>query len=254
VQRDIARARAEQKFNLACSYIDGKQPARALALAQELADEFPDQARYAVLCGQAAVSAENPEALARAIEHSERLQPDHRQMRIFRAFHCWLTEDIEGALAHFREATAHGPRDPWLLCRIGRALLKLRRWSEAEAAFREALSLDADNAEVYYGLSVALPRQGRLEEGVECGLRAISLFHDFPLAHFQLGAVLSRLGWYERALQAFEICLAMRPEFLLAHRYVSRIAERLGTLEVAEKHRQCANTIEAEGVPQPALD
>ena len=29
VLRDIARARAEQKFNLACSYLDGKQPGAA---------------------------------------------------------------------------------------------------------------------------------------------------------------------------------------------------------------------------------
>ena len=58
---------------------------------------------------------------------------------------------------------------------------------EAEAAFRKSLLLDEDESEAYYGLSVALPRQGPLEEGIQCGLHAVSLFHDFPLAHFQLG-------------------------------------------------------------------
>ena len=254
VQRDIARARAEQKFNLACSYIDGKQPGQALAVAQALAEQFPEESRYAVLCGQAAISAGDAPSLARAIEHCERLQPEKRQIRLFRAFHAWLTEDIEGALHLFQEAAKYGPRDPWLLCRLGRAFLRLQRWSEAEAAFQEALLLDPDNPEVYYGLSVALPRQGKLEEGVECGLRAISIQHDFPLAHFQLGAVLSRLGWYDRALQAFEICLTIRPDFLAAHQYVTRIAQHLGRLEMAERHRKRAEAIAEQGLPQPVID
>ncbi len=55
LQRDIARAEAEQKFNLACTYLDGKRPAEALRLAEELAASFPEQVRYAVLAGQAAV-------------------------------------------------------------------------------------------------------------------------------------------------------------------------------------------------------
>jgi len=254
VLRDITRARAEQKFNLACSYLDGKQPGQALILAEELAKQSPGEIRHVVLVGQTAISAGNATALDRAIQALVELKPEHKQLVLFRAFHCWLTDDVPGALHQFETAALHGPQDPWLLCRIGRAYLRLRRWAEAEEAFQKALSLDADNAETYYGLSVALPRQGRLEEGVECGLKAVSLFHDFPLAHFQLGAVLSRLGWYDRALQAFEICLAMRPEFALAHRYVSRISNHLGRTEAATEHRKRADFILEQGLPQPAVD
>ena len=254
LQRDIARARAEQKFNLACTFIDGRRPAEALQLAQELATQFPEQARYAVLAGQAAVASGNAEALGCAIVDLEKFGDQIRQMSLFRAFHSLMQNDVKGALTHFEKAEKLGPRDPWLLCRIGRAYLRLRRWAEAEEAFRKSLELDEDNAESYYGLSVALPRQGRLEEGIQCGLQAVSLFNDFPLAHFQLGAVLSRLGWYERALQAFEICLAMRPDFALAHRYVSQISNRMGRLEVARKHRDLAKRILADGLPQPSVD
>jgi len=254
VLRDITRARAEQKFNLACSYLDGKQPGQALILAEELAKQSPGEIRHVVLVGQTAISAGNATALDRAIQALVKLKPEHKQLVLFRAFHCWLTDDVPGALHQFEAAALHGPQDPWLLCQIGRAYLRLRRWAEAEEAFQKALSLDADNAETYYGLSVALPRQGRLEEGVECGLKAVSLFHDFPLAHFQLGAVLSRLGWYDRALQAFEICLAMRPEFALAHRYVSRISNHLGRTEAATEHRKRADFILEQGLPQPAVD
>lgn len=254
ILRDIERALAEQKFNLACTYIDGKQPLRALALAEELSRQFPEEVRHVVLAGQAAVSAGDAPALGRALAVLEVLKPDHPQIVLFRAFHCWFSNDVPGALRLFEAAAADAPNDPSLLCRIGRAYLRLRRWPEAEEAFRKCLVLDPDNAESYYGLSVALPRQGRLEEGIQCGLEAISRVHDFPLAHFQLGAVLSRLGWYDRALQAFDICLAMRPDFALAHRYVSRISTNLGRLQVASEHRKRADLILEQGLPQPAVD
>ena len=254
VQRDIVRARAEQKFNLACSCIDGKHSSRALTLALELVQQFPQETAYLVFAGQAAISANDAKALGEITEALGQKEHGHKQMPMFRGFHCWMTDDILGALNNFQRASEEGHNNAWLQTRIGRAYLRLRLWPRAEVAFRQALSLDKDNAEAHYGLSVALPRQGKLEEGVQSGLRAISLLHDFPLAHFQLGAVLSRMGWYERSLQAFDICLAMVPNFALAHRYVSLVAAKLGQPERAHKHREAAKQVLAEGLTQPRVD
>ena len=96
--------------------------------------------------------------------------------------------------------------------------------------FKRVLDLDPDSAEAHYGLSVALPRQNFVEQGIDHALLAVGLRHEFPEAHFQLGAILSRLGWFERAVQAFEISLRMRPGFLLAHRYLGLIYGRIGRL------------------------
>ena len=252
--RDMERARTEQKFNLACSCLDGKRFARALALAEELASQFPAEIRYTVLRGQAAIAAGDAAALRRSIDVLATATPNHKQLLLFQAFHCWMTDDVKGAIERFESAAQQGPADSWLLCRIGRAYLRMRRWPDAEATFQRALALDPDNAEACYGLSVALPRQGRIEEGIEYGLKAISLLHDFPIAHFQLGAMLSRLGWLERAMQAFDICLAMRPDFALAHRYVSLISQRLGDTQKSAKHREIAKRILAEGLPQPQVE
>lgn len=254
VQRDIVRARAAQKFNLACTCIDGRHPHRALEIAMDLVQQFPQEPAYLVFAGQAAISAADGEALGRISEALAGLQPEHKQLSMFRAFHCWLGNDVVGALDHFQLAAQQGHDNAWLQCRIGRAYLRLRIWKRAEEAFRKALALDKDNAEAHYGLSVALPRQGKLEEGVQSGLQAIALAHDMPLAHFQLGAVLSRMGWYERSLQAFELCLTILPDFAIAHRYVSQIAAKLGQNERAALHRETARRVLAEGLPQPALD
>ena len=254
VQRDIVRARAAQKFNLACNCIDGKHAKRALTLALELVQQFPEEPAYLVFAGQAAISAGDAQALGRVSDALQGMQPGHKQLAMFRAFRCWLTDDVIGALNNFELAAQQGQDNAWLQCRIGRAYLRLRLWRRAEDAFRKSLALDKDNAEAHYGLSVALPRLGQLEEGVQSGLQAIALAHDYPLAHFQLGAVLSRMGWYERALQAFELCLAILPNFAIAHRYVSQVAAKLGQTERSAKHREAAKRVLAEGLPQPALD
>ena len=254
VERDIVRARAAQKFNLACTCIDGKHPTRALELALELVAQFPQEPAYLVFAGQAAISAHDAAALGQVNVALLRLQPEHPQLAMFRAFQCWLGNDVVGALDNFQLAAKQGHDNAWLQCRIGRAYLRLRLWRKAEDAFRKSLALDKHNAEAHYGLSVALPRQGQLEEGVQSGLQAIALAHDFPLAHFQLGAVLSRLGWYERSLQAFELCLSILPNFAIAHRYVSLVAAKLGHQERSLEHRETARRILAEGLPQPALD
>lgn len=254
VGRDIVRARAAQKFNLACTCIDGKHPERALGLALELVQQFPEEPAYLVFAGQAAISAGQAVALGQVSASLRRLQPGHPQLTMFQAFHCWLGNDVPGALKHFERAAQQGQDNAWLQCRIGRAYLRLRLWRRAEDAFRKSLVLDKHNAEAHYGLSVALPRQGQLEEGVQSGLQAIALAHDYPLAHFQLGAVLSRMGWYERSLQAFDLCLAILPNFAVAHRYVSLVAAKLGQHERSALHLETARRVLAEGLPQPALD
>ena len=132
--------------------------------------------------------------------------------------------------------------------------MRQRRWPEAERAFRRALDVDPDLADAHFGLSVALPRQNLVEQGIDHALLAVGLRHEFPEAHFQLGALLSRLGWFERAVQAFEMSLRLRPGFVLAHRYLARIYGRIGRPDLAERYRKEAARLLEMRVPQPIAD
>jgi tetratricopeptide (TPR) repeat protein len=234
--------------------LEGRRAAEALHITAGLMREFPDEIRHAILHGQAAVPAGDADALQQAITAVERLMPDNRHLELFRGFLSSLRGDDKAALRHFEAAGERTPDDPWVHCRVGRAYLRLRRWADAEAAFRRSEQLDPDNPEAAYGLSVAVARLGRPEEAVAHGLRAVGQLHDFPLAHFQLGAVLSRLSQYERAAQAFEICIAMRPHFALAHRYLSRIYLQLGRVLEARDARDTAARLTATKVPQPHVE
>lgn len=228
VQRDIARAKAEQRFNLAASLLDGDDAAAALPISAALMEEFPESLRYVVLHGQSAATAGDAGALAAAIERLESITPQERHMAFFRGLLAQLRDDPRESLRHFTAAADGSPNDAWLQCRVGRACLRLRDWNQAMAAFNRAIAIDPDNPEAHYGLSVSLARLNKTSEAIEHGLQAVTLQHDFPQAHFQLGAVLSRVGMYDRAIQAFEICVAMRPNFAMAHRYLSRLYPRAG--------------------------
>ncbi|MBS0660242.1 MAG: alkaline phosphatase family protein [Verrucomicrobia bacterium] len=247
--RDIALAVAEQRFNLAAVQLDAGRPAEAVPIAQALMREFPDQPRFVVLLGQAAVADGQREVLDEALVRLTELRPEHRQIPLFRGFAALLADDPAAAAQAFAEAAQREPNDPWLHGVIGRVRLRLRDWPGARVAFERSLRLSADNPEAHYGLSVALPRLGEVEKGLAHALEAVAQMHDFPRAHFQLGAILVRLGWYERAVEAFELVLVMRPGFALALRYLARLYPRVGRPVEAARIRQALEHLPAAASP-----
>ncbi len=254
VLRSIAIAETEAQFNLAGSLLEGGRAADAKRILQEIAAKNPDEPRYWLALAQACLAARMVEDAQPALDALERLGRHTPQTAVLRGIIMWERGDLEACSAAFEEAEQLAPGDPVTQTYLGRLYLRQRRWQDAERAFRRTLEIDPDSAEAHYGLSVALPRQDLVEEGLDHALLAVGLRHEFPEAHFQLGALMSRLGWYERAVQAFEISLRMRPGFVLAHRYLSMIYGRLGQSEPAIQHRAEAARLLATQAPQPAAD
>jgi tetratricopeptide (TPR) repeat protein len=253
-KRAVATAEAEADFNLAVSMCEGGRLKEARGLLQALTARAPDEPRYWRALAQVYLSSQNPAKAAEALEALERLEPNTPPTLVLKGALAWARDDMPGSFAAFEEAERIAPNDSITQTYLGRLYLRQRRWADAERAFRRALDLDSDLAEAHYGLSVALPRQDLVEQGIDHALLAVGLRHDFPEAHFQLGALLSRLGWFERAAQALEISLRMRPGFILAHRYLSLIYGRIGQLDLAGQHRAEASRLSELKAPQPPVD
>jgi tetratricopeptide (TPR) repeat protein len=254
--RLISLAEAESDFNVAVSLCEGGRPREGKELLAKLIARNPDdpQPRYWQAFARACLSAQTPEEAAPALDALERTQPDAPLTIILRGVLAWGRGDMEACAGAFHEAESVAPNDPVTQTYLGRLYLRHRRWPEAERAFRRALDVDPDLADAHFGLSVALPRQNLVEQGIDHALLAVGLRHEFPEAHFQLGALLSRLGWFERAVQAFEMSLRMRPGFVLAHRYLSRVYGRIGRSDLADKHRTEASRLVEMKTPQPLPD
>ena len=68
---------------------------------------------------------------------------------------------------------------------------------ETEAAierYREALTIDAELAIAWNGLSMALAQQGDLEAAVEAAEKLVALEPDDPLSHTNLSRILMQKG------------------------------------------------------------
>jgi tetratricopeptide (TPR) repeat protein len=79
-----------------------------------------------------------------------------------------------GAIDQFRQATALRPEIAAGHENLGRALLDVQRWQEAEQEFRIAEKL-APGVATYNGLGHALAMQGKLDEAIGAFQKALSL-------------------------------------------------------------------------------
>jgi tetratricopeptide (TPR) repeat protein len=252
--RTIERAEAEADFNVAASLAEAGRVREAKEILLKLTTQDPDELRYWLLFAQLCLTTRTPEAAEPALAALERLQPNTPQTLTLHGMLAWTRGDMNACTTAFHAAEQISPNDPITQVYLGRLYLRQRKWLEAERAFKRALDIDPDLADAHYGLSVALPRQNFVEQGLDHALLAVGLRHEFPEAHFQLGALLSRMGWFERAVQAFEMSLRLRPGFVLAHRYLSRVYPRVGRSDLAECHRKEAARLLEMSAPQPFVD
>ena len=120
-----------------------------------------------------------------------------------RAEALWGAGDVAGANAAFRDAAAAEPRDATIRARWGRLFLDVHQQADAEALFREALSLDDDNVEALLGLAEL--SLGRFDASVQDHVdRVLAQQGDHPQAHLLLARMHLELGETKRVRATLE--------------------------------------------------
>lgn len=104
------------------------------------------------------------------------------------------------------------------------------RLDQAEAAYREALSLSPNHAAVTHNLGVIAAAKGRTSEAVAYFDAAIAAEPQYATAHYNRASALQALGQSRDALQSFAQVCAIDPGHYDAHRV-------LGFLWLAEGDR-----------------
>lgn len=92
----------------------------------------------------------------------------------------------------------------------GLSLLKEGGLKEAEAIFREVLSI-REMAPVYYNLGIACEKQNRFEEAEVHLRKAVLMNPSRSDAHYNLGMTLYKQGKPDQAAEAFEEALRLNP-------------------------------------------
>jgi tetratricopeptide (TPR) repeat protein len=212
---------------------------RALALQETSA-----AAHYGL--GQAALSKRSYADAVRHLEQALKLAPEANRLRYALAMAYRGLGDSARAQAHLAQSGTVGVRasDPLLdglqdlakgarlhLIR-GRTALEARRYAEAAAEFRKALSRQPDSIPAHFNLGAALTRMGDLRGAVEQFEETLRLDANHANAHYNLGLLLAQMEQHQQAIEHLRRALSAQPDdqdarFVLAQQLlkVSRIEE-----------------------------
>jgi serine/threonine-protein kinase len=127
-------------------------------------------------------------------------------------------------------------RNPAFYLYLGTARMGLKRFAAAEAAYREALSLDPDIAAAHSNLGAALNCQQKHRQAEAASRKALSLQPDLAAAHTNLGSALVHQGKLDGAEAACREALSLQPDLAAAHANLGLVRlsqQRYGEAETA---------------------
>jgi Tfp pilus assembly protein PilF len=127
---------------------------------------------------------------------------------------------------------------------LGTALLRLRRWEAAEAAFERAVQQKPTDSNALDGLAAVALHQENFEDAAHWALEALE--HDMRLfrAHYHLGIALVRLNRIEPAIEALLACTRLDASRAAPLYWLARIAnDRQCDTALATTYRQRAREV-----------
>ena len=182
----------------------------AVWLAQRAAQVAPNDAIAIERLGRLLYDLRRYDAALPSLERHHRIRPSDTRAAA-RLARCLIELDrFDRAASVLRDAmTAHGD-DPHLLAASGRLRMRQRRWSDAAAAFEQALAIDPSLADtrIYLGETyMALNAPARAAEQFRAALER----DDHAVLRSQLGAALAAGGDLRAEVEKFRAAVSMPP-------------------------------------------
>ena len=117
--------------------------------------------------------------------------------------------DADDELITVEEQARDHPENSADVTALAQVYAEIGQWQEAIEAYRSALALDGDNADLYDALGTAYKHAGDLEPAEEAYRKAITLQPDHATAYLNLGMLLEEQTRIPEALGAFKKCLEL---------------------------------------------
>jgi tetratricopeptide (TPR) repeat protein len=169
--------------------IAAKKFAVAADLARDAAKEHPDDLRLARLEAQALRQSGKADQGVSILENAARQHPDDPTAYVALAQYYSDADRAPQAIKLLQDARTKFPEDISIAFELGAVLDKDKKFADAEAAFRDLLKRDPDNAAALNYLGYMLAERGeRLDESVDLLKKALEMEPDN-------GSYLDSLGW-----------------------------------------------------------
>jgi tetratricopeptide (TPR) repeat protein len=139
-------------------------------------------------------------------------------------------------LAFAQKWREKNPADYRTLYYIGLGLSGMRQFSEAETAYRCALTIEPTDVRVWNNLAGLLyEKLQRPTEAVRCLEQSMKMDPHNKLGWSKLAGMVSRLGRHERALEYADRAIALDPKLVEAYLHKGAAAKALGKTEIVKE-------------------
>ncbi len=150
-------------------------------------------------------------------------------------------------LAFAQKWREEDPSDHRALYYIGQGLCGLGQFSQAEAAYRHALTINPTDARVWNNLAGLLyEKLQRPADGVRCLERALKINPDHKQSWTTLATMVGRMGRHHQALACADRAIALDPKLVEAHMHKATAAKALGKMDVVREVCQILATLDPE--------
>lgn len=133
---------------------------------------------------------------------------------------------------------------------LGLYLTGQGRYEEADAHYRKAIEIRANDHIAYYDLGLESAIQGNLDLAAQYFIKTLELNPDFAMANYELGNVRVRQGNFDEAIKEYDIALKALPNLAIGHFNLAMALVKQGKLDEATKEYR--RTLEEEPGYVPA--
>ena len=163
-----------------------------------------------------------------------------------------LEQDQQKAFVSFQKAVQLDPRNKEARYGLGHILAQQGKLSQAEDELKAAAALDESYSEAYTYLGQVLEKQGRWTEAIAAFRQALTnpLYTTPDLARFHLGRSLAHESDHQGAMEAFEDALVINPPNVppaLLHLELGRAYYKLGFERRAKEALTKVTTLDKGG-------
>jgi Tfp pilus assembly protein PilF len=193
--------RIPQSIEQALAALRGEEYVRAVAIADQLAVDLPENALVRAIRAQGLLYGDNPESALAEARKAVDLDPRNAHSQILLAYAAWRCERPTLAQSAFEAAVRFSGGEGFFLAEYAWFLANRRAPKAAESAARSALEANEASSTAWAALGLAMFRMRRRAEAESSLRRALELNPEDIYAQSAMVAVLKEQGQGERALE-----------------------------------------------------
>lgn len=113
--------------------------------------------------------------------------------------------NVAGAIEAYRQALEIEPEFADVHLSLGHAYLRLQKSPEAIKAFKEATRINPEMEEAYYGLGLEYFRAGKMKDAAQAFKKAVNVRPSMAKAHYGLALAYQEMGKQDQLIEEYRI-------------------------------------------------